>query len=157
MKTQFLFRKRLPLTPLLRMRYQTLFECDPTLAYYTEAFSSNIIQRLPTLLSENILPKSVENLIKISRIRYICSKVGISSVIEKNGSVEFITTAESKAFYSVIQNITTGTEFMAKYGKKIKLVASDEPYLLYKLSEKNKLQEVLLFVEDILKFYHCKK
>ena len=103
------------------------------------------------------IPKSVENLIKISRIRYLCSKAGISSVIEKNGSVEFITTAESKAFYSVIQNITTGTEFRSKYGSKIKFVASDEPYLMYKLSGKNKLQEVLVFVEDILKFYHCKK
>lgn len=103
------------------------------------------------------VPTNVENLIKISRIRYACSQCGISSVIEKNGTVQLIVTKDSKAFYAIINNLAVGTDFIAKYGKRVKFMPADEPYLLYKLQDKDRLNDVLCFVNDILKFYHCKK
>ena len=103
------------------------------------------------------VPTNVENLIKISRIRYACSQCGISSVIEKNGAVQLIVTKESKAFYAIINNLALGTDFIAKYGKRVKFMPAEEPYLLYKLQDKDRLNDVLGFVNDILKFYHCKK
>lgn len=103
------------------------------------------------------VPQNVENLIKISRIRYVCSKCGISSVIEKKDTVQFMVTSDSKAFYAIIKNMASGTDFMAKYGARIKFIPSDEPYLSYKLKGKDSLDEILCFVSDIFKFYHCKK
>ena len=103
------------------------------------------------------VPQNVENLIKISRIRYVCAKCGISSVIEKNDSVQFMVTSDSKAFYAIIKSMAGGTDFMAKYGSRIKFISSDEPYLSYKLKGKESLDEILCFVSDIFKFYHCKK
>ena len=103
------------------------------------------------------VPQNVENLIKISRIRYVCSKCGISSVIEKKDTVQFMVTSDSKAFYAIIKNMANGTDFMAKYGARIKFIPSDEPYLSYKLKGKDSLDEILCFVSDIFKFYHCKK
>ena len=103
------------------------------------------------------VPQNVENLIKISRIRYVCAKCGISSVIEKKDSVQFMVTSDSKAFYAIIKSMAGGTDFMAKYGSRIKFISSDEPYLSYKLKGKESLDEILCFVSDIFKFYHCKK
>ena len=66
-------------------------------------------------------------------------------------------TSDSKAFYAIIKNMASGTDFMAKYCARIKFIPSDEPYLSYKLNGKDSLDEILCFVSDIFKFYHCKK
>ena len=71
--------------------------------------------------------------------------------------MQLIVTKESKAFYAIINNLAAGTDFITKYGKRVKFMPADEPYLLYKLTEKDRLNDVLEFVNDILKFYHCKK
>ena len=103
------------------------------------------------------VPANVENLIKISRIRYACSQCGISSVIEKGGNVQFMVTDDSKAFYAMINSIAAGTDFVAKYGKRIKFITSDEPYLVLRIMKKDCLGDVLEFIEEVNKFYHCKK
>ena len=71
--------------------------------------------------------------------------------------MQLIVTKESKAFYAIINNLALGTDFIAKYGKRVKFMPAEEPYLLYKLQDKDRLNDVLGFVNDILKFYHCKK
>lgn len=130
----------------------------------------NIYQRISRVETENdafemtdelidrygFVPDSVDNLIKISRIRYVCSQCGIYSVIEKDGKVQFMVMPKSQGFYAAINKLAKGTEFIEKYGSRIKFMQGKEPYLLYRTNDGENLNDVLLLVSHILQFYHCK-
>lgn len=102
------------------------------------------------------VPENVDNLIKISRIRYVCSKCGVDSVIQKQGRVQFMVNNESKAFYATIHSFAKGSGFTEKYGSKVSFMAGKEPYLLYKTGEKCELSDILEFISRISQFYRCK-
>ncbi len=103
------------------------------------------------------VPVSVDNLIKISRIRYVCSLCGISSVIQKRDAVQFMIDHENRAFYATIHSFAKGTGFTEKYKNKFSFISAKEPYLLYKTGTEPDLNDILGFVSHILQFYHCKK
>ncbi len=103
------------------------------------------------------VPENVNNLIKISRIRYVCSRCGINSVIQKPESVQFMLDPGSRAFYATIHGFAKGSGFTEKYGNRLKFVSGKEPYLLYQTGEKSELSDILELVSHILQFYHCKK
>jgi len=103
------------------------------------------------------VPENVDNLIKISRIRYVCSQCGMNSVIQKQGSVQFMLDSGSKAFYATIHSFAKGSGFTEKYGNRLKFISGKESYLLYKTGETSDLNEILDLVSHILQFYHCKK
>ena len=103
------------------------------------------------------VPENVDNLIKISRIRYVCSQCGINAVIQKPESVQFMIDSSSKAFYATIHSFAKGSGFTEKYGSRIKFVSGKEPYLLYKTEKMSELGDIMGLVSQISQFYHCKK
>ena len=103
------------------------------------------------------VPDNVDNLIKISRIRYLCSKCGIDSVIEKQGNVQFMVNSEGKPFYATMQNFISDMNFIREYGNRVKFMPFKEPYLMFKCKTEDKISEIIAFLEGILKFYHCQK
>lgn len=96
------------------------------------------------------VPESVQNLIKISRIRYACSKCGVNSVIQKKGSVQFMIEPAVRLFYATLKKLP-GMRF----------VSGKEPYVLYETGEKAELADILevseYFEKQFLQFNHCKK
>lgn len=103
------------------------------------------------------VPENVDNLIKISRIRFLCSKTGIDSVIEKQGNIQFMVNSEGKAFYATMHNFINDMNFIKEYGNRVKFMPFKEPYLVFKCKTDNKINEIIAFLEGILKFYHCQK
>ena len=91
------------------------------------------------------VPESVNNLIKISRIRYECSKCGINSVIQKKDTVQFMIDHAAVIFYASL-----------KKPEGLRFTAAKEPYLVYGRAGKTGLDGVLelsrYFSEQFLQF-----
>ena len=103
------------------------------------------------------VPESVENLIKISRIRSVCSCCGINAVIQKQNFIQFMLAPGSQAFYAALYSFAEGSGFTEKYGARLKFISGKEPYLQYRSEETGQLNDILGLVSHILQFYHCKK
>lgn len=85
------------------------------------------------------MPEATENLIKIAEIKALAMHTGISSIAEKAGNIIFYLNNSKGVNVDAISRLTQ------KYSKHIAFVASDEPYLSYRMSG----QRVEVFFSNI--------
>ena len=74
------------------------------------------------------LPKEVENLLEIARIKNMCKKVGVNKIMQKNQSLVFYF-SEKKFKGEWIDKL------MSTFKNKIKFSPSALPYITYKIDE----------------------
>ena len=89
------------------------------------------------------MPKELENLINIARIKYLSKQINITKIMSKNTSVVF--TFEQKDFKIDV------TELVKKYEDKIKFSAGIKPMITLKLKtqeEKTVLKEITDFLKS---------
>ncbi len=88
------------------------------------------------------IPKEVENLIEIARIKQLCRKKGIIKLVQRNENLIFYV---DKKF-----NTDKIPELIRKYGTRIKFSQSLQPYItlkLFELNDKNIILEIKKFFE----------
>lgn len=89
------------------------------------------------------LPKEIENLLEITRIRNLCKKVGIIRVSQKNNKIVFY--IEEKKFNS--DNIGKLVDI---YKNRIQFSPGKTPYITYNLKEgKNMVNEIKEFLNNM--------
>ena len=85
------------------------------------------------------MPKEVENLLEIARIKGMCKNIGITKITEKQNSIVFNFNPE--IFTIDIDSI------VKKYGNKVRFSPAREPYFTYRLNNsKDVLDEILHFL-----------
>ena len=93
------------------------------------------------------IPKEVENLIEIARIKNLCRKTNIIKLAQKQNNIIFY-------FNSNIEQISLAekiNKLLQKYGTQIKFSPAKESYITYKVKNKNKLiNEIKEFLESII-------
>lgn len=97
------------------------------------------------------LPKELENLIEVARIKYQCKKAAVVKITEKKNRA---TNSQNIVFYFDKQRFDPNiiTVLLKKYGTKIKFSTGIEPYitlLLKNQTEKGILEETKRFLETI--------
>lgn len=86
------------------------------------------------------MPKEVNNLLEIARIKGMCKNIGITKITEKQNSIVFNFNPE--IFTIDIDSI------IKKYGSKVRFSPAREPYFTYKLeNSKDVLKEIEKFLE----------
>ena len=89
------------------------------------------------------MPRELENLIDIARIKYLGKQINISKILEKNANIVF-TFEQSDLKMDVAQ-------IVKKYGNKLKFSSGIKPMITLKLTEKDenkKLLEITKFLKD---------
>ena len=97
------------------------------------------------------LPKELENLIEVARIKYQCKNAAVVKITEKKNRA---TNSQNIVFYFDKQRFDPNiiTVLLKKYGTKIKFSTGIEPYitlLLKNQTEKGILEEIRKFLETI--------
>ena len=97
------------------------------------------------------LPKELENLIEVARIKYQCKNAAVVKITEKKNRA---TNSQNIVFYFDKQRFDPNiiTVLLKKYGTKIKFSTGIEPYvtlLLKNQTEKGILEETKRFLETI--------
>ena len=87
------------------------------------------------------MPREVENLLEIARIKEICNQKGIIKITQRNNNIIF-TFANNESFDMPIN------EIVKKYGNRIKFSPGKEPYITYKLEDQS---DILEEIKDFLK------
>ena len=89
------------------------------------------------------MPKEIEKLLDIARIRNACRAKNIIKVVQKSDKVIFY--FDEKTFdFSVVDNL------LKKYGMRIKFSPAKNPYVTYKLKNINDiLKEIKEFLQDV--------
>lgn len=103
----------------------------------------NIIDEVIDIYGE--MPKELENLIEIARIKELCKKVGTIKITQKANGVVFLFQPEK--FHMEIVD-----ELVKSYQSKIKFSPGREPYITLKIesmSEQTLLKEVKKFLVNI--------
>ena len=93
------------------------------------------------------VPKEIENLIEVTRIKYLAKEQGIVKISEKRDSVIFVYT--NGRF-----NVDNVSDLVKKYGNKIKFSQGIEPYItlnIKKESDKQLLGEIKDYLYFILR------
>ena len=104
----------------------------------------NVIDELIDRYS--VIPKEVENLIKIARIKYLGKDLDIVRIHQRTNHVLFYLDQEDFAFNTIPQ-------IANKYNDKIHILNSTDYVIKYKLDstdEENVIKEVKEFLEDII-------
>lgn len=86
------------------------------------------------------MPKELENLILIARIKYLAKKLNVSKILSKKTAVVF--TFEPNKFELDI------TELVKKYGNKIKFTAGIKPMITLEIGSNNERQ----ILNDVTEF-----
>ena len=89
------------------------------------------------------MPRELENLIDIARIKYLGKQINISKILEKNANIVF--TFEQSGLKMDVAQI------VKKYGNKLKFSSGIKPMITLKLTEKDenkKLLEITKFLKD---------
>ena len=84
------------------------------------------------------MPKEVENLLEVARIKELARKLGIEKISEKKDGIVFL--YESQKF-----NFEIVDELVKKYGSKIRFSPGTQPYItlgVNKVSDKQILEDV---------------
>ena len=114
--------------------YQNIALCK------TEEDIENVIDEI--LDRFGTMPKEVENLLDIARIKNLCRKLGIIKVMQKRQSIVF-------NFNNSLFNIDIVDKLVKEYKNKIMFSPSAEPYLIYKIDDTEKvLNEIKTFLEN---------
>lgn len=116
----------------------------------TEEDIQNVIDEL--IDRYGVMPKELENLIEVARIKEMCRNAGIVKISEKRSMQEFQNTQQSIVFYfdknkykpEIVDNL------IKKYGYNIKFSTGIEPYVTLKIG--NVTEEEL--IERIKEFLH---
>ena len=90
------------------------------------------------------MPKEINNLIEIARIRNLAREKNIIKISQKNDKLIFY--FDEKSFnFEVVDNV------IKKYGMQIKFSPAKNPYITYKIKKINNiLKKIKLFLNDIL-------
>ncbi len=96
------------------------------------------------------VPENVGNLIKISQIRYLCSKLGFNAVIQKPTFIQFMLQPGQK--FPEIPDVREPA--FLKYRSRVTLHAGKEPYLSL-LVRSTGNDDVLSEILEFLQFCHC--
>ncbi len=89
------------------------------------------------------MPKEVENLIEIARIKNICKEKAINKIIQRNNNIVFYLIA-SDFDISIIDKLTK------EYKQNVKFSPSALPYITYKIDEnKSIIKQVKDFLKDL--------
>ena len=87
------------------------------------------------------MPREVENLLEIARIKEICNQKGIIKITQRNNNIIF-TFANNESFDMPID------ELIKQYGDRIKFSPGKEPYITYKLEDQSDiLEEIKQFLK----------
>ena len=90
------------------------------------------------------MPKEVNNLLEIAKIKAMCKNIGITKITQKQANVIF--NFNPDVFEIDIDSI------VKEYGNRIKFSPAREPYVTYRLeNSKDTLKEIIEFIERI---YH---
>ena len=116
----------------------------------TEEDIQNVIDEL--IDRYGVMPKELENLIEVARIKEMCRNAGIVKISEKKSMQDFQNTQQSIVFYfdknkykpEIVDNL------IKKYGYNIKFSTGIEPYVTLKIG--NVTEEEL--IERIKEFLH---
>ena len=116
----------------------------------TEEDIQNVIDEL--IDRYGVMPKELENLIEVARIKEMCRNAGIVKISEKRSMQDFQNTQQSIVFYfdknkykpEIVDNL------IKKYGYNIKFSTGIEPYVTLKIG--NVTEEEL--IERIKEFLH---
>ena len=116
----------------------------------TEEDIQNVIDEL--IDRYGVMPKELENLIEVARIKEMCRNAGIVKISEKRSMQDFQNTRQSIVFYfdknkykpEIVDNL------IKKYGYNIKFSTGIEPYVTLKIG--NVTEEEL--IERIKEFLH---
>jgi len=84
------------------------------------------------------MPKEVENLLEVARIKELARKLGIEKISEKRDGIVFLYEAQKFNFEIV-------DELVRKYGSKIRFSPGTQPYItlgINKVSDKQILEDV---------------
>ena len=87
------------------------------------------------------MPREVENLLEIARIKEICNQKGIIKITQRNNNIIF-TFANNESFDMPID------ELIKQYGDRIKFSPGKEPYITYKLEDQS---DILKEIKQFLK------
>lgn len=120
----------------------------------TEEDITNIIDEIIDRFGN--MPKELENLIEIARIKYLSKELGIEKIASKKTAVviTFPMTEENKELSIDI------VELVKTYGNKIKFSAGVKPMITLEMGtnqEKEILKQVLTLVKNIKKGYNKEK
>jgi len=88
------------------------------------------------------MPKEVENLIEVARIKELARKAGIEKISEKKDGIVFLY-ASQKFNFEILD------ELVRKYGNKIKFSSGVQPYVtleINKASDKQTLEDVKKYI-----------
>lgn len=115
----------------------------------TEEDIQNVIDEL--IDRYGVMPKELENLIEVARIKEMCRKAGIIKISEKKNMLDFQSTQKSIVFYfdknkykpEVVDSL------IKKYGYNIKFSTGIEPYVTLKI-EKVAEEELLEKIKEFL-------
>ena len=87
------------------------------------------------------MPKEIENLIDVARIKNLAREVGVIKILQKQDNIVFYFDANSF-------NMDIVDVLIKKYKNKIKFSPSHEPYITYKVSNQS---NILDEIKDFLK------
>ena len=115
----------------------------------TEEDIQNVIDEL--IDRYGVMPKELENLIEVARIKEMCRNAGIVKISEKKSMQDFQNTQQSIVFYfdknkykpEIVDNL------IKKYGYNIKFSTGIEPYVTLKI-EKVAEEELLEKIKEFL-------
>ena len=115
----------------------------------TEEDIQNVIDEL--IDRYGIMPKELENLIEVARIKQMCRKAGVVKISEKKNMLDFQSTQKSIVFYfdknkykpEIVDSL------IKKYGYNIKFSTGIEPYVTLKI-EKVAEEELLEKIKEFL-------
>ncbi len=87
------------------------------------------------------MPNEVNNLLEIARIKEMCKNLGVTKITQKQNNIVYNFNPD---------NFTVNIDNMVKkYGNRIKFSLAREPYITYKLENKdNVLKEVINFLDE---------
>ena len=92
------------------------------------------------------MPKELENLLEIARIKEMCRKVNILKLTKKNGNYVFYFDS-NKFDFSVIDNL------ISKYGNLVSFSPGREPYITLRskiVEERKQIEEIKVFLQNVL-------
>ena len=84
------------------------------------------------------MPKEVENLLEVAKIKELARKLGVEKISEKKDGIIFL-------YENLKFNFEIIDELVRKYGNKIKFSAGTQPYItlrINKVSDKQILEDV---------------
>ncbi len=101
------------------------------------------------------MPKELNNLIEIARIKQLCKKVGVMKITEKNNRITY---SQNIVFYfdKDQYNPDIIAILLKKYGTKIKFSTGIEPYITLLLKNKNE-EELIKEIKEFLNTVDIKK